>query len=78
MKKKPNPNPRSGGLEILALSFYHFKLQTFASSLSLVGAWVAMAAQQQKHQKMVEDQENVDGMQHGPFPVEQLQVESGF
>ena len=37
-----------------------------------------MAAQQQKHQKMVEEQEDVDGMQHGPFPVEQLQVESVF
>ncbi|KAJ0988518.1 hypothetical protein J5N97_006874 [Dioscorea zingiberensis] len=33
-----------------------------------------MAAQQQKHQKTVEEQEDVDGMQHGPFPVEQLQA----
>ncbi|PKA61446.1 DNA repair protein RAD51 like [Apostasia shenzhenica] len=33
-----------------------------------------MAAQQQKHQKMAEEQDEVEEMQHGPFPIEQLQV----
>ncbi|PKU60659.1 DNA repair protein RAD51 like [Dendrobium catenatum] len=33
-----------------------------------------MAAQQQKRQKMAEEQEEIEEMQHGPFPIEQLQV----
>ncbi|OAY66721.1 DNA repair protein RAD [Ananas comosus] len=33
-----------------------------------------MAAQQQKHQKMAEEQEEIEEMQHGPLPIEQLQA----
>lgn len=33
-----------------------------------------MAAQQQKRQKMAEEQEEIEEVQHGPFPIEQLQV----
>ncbi|KAG1342567.1 putative DNA repair protein RAD51 [Cocos nucifera] len=32
-----------------------------------------MAAQQQRHQKMAEEQQEIEDMQHGPFPIEQLQ-----
>ncbi|KAJ4790689.1 Dna repair protein rad51-like protein [Rhynchospora pubera] len=34
----------------------------------------AMAAQQQRQQKVATEQEEMDDMQHGPFPVEQLQA----
>nr|XP_029123829.1 DNA repair protein RAD51 homolog isoform X3 [Elaeis guineensis] len=33
-----------------------------------------MAAQQQRHQKMAEEQQEIEDMQHGPFPIEQLQA----
>ncbi|KAG1366387.1 DNA repair protein RAD51 [Cocos nucifera] len=32
-----------------------------------------MEAQQQRRQKMVEEQQEIEDMQHGPFPIEQLQ-----
>nr|XP_029124326.1 DNA repair protein RAD51 homolog isoform X2 [Elaeis guineensis] len=33
-----------------------------------------MAAQQQRRQKMVEEEQEIEDMQHGPFPIEQLQA----
>ncbi|RRT42868.1 hypothetical protein BHE74_00058310 [Ensete ventricosum] len=35
---------------------------------------MAAAAQEQRHQKMAEDQDEAEDMQHGPFPIEHLQL----
>lgn len=36
----------------------------------------AMAGQQQRQQKVVTEQEEIDDVQQGPIPVEQLQVQT--